>query len=407
MRNVAPLLRIIQSLQVRIPSERYNSTMLKRVTLGIVVVLLLLALLAYSQQRLEPFKVSGFVEADEIRLGSRVGGRVAAVHCEEGRKVRAGELLVTLEEFDLDERLAQAEASVAVRRAEWARLTNGFREEEIAQAKARVDGLTAALAQLRNGPREEEIEAGRARLSLAGAQQERAQRTYDRVSQLFATETGTVTREAVDRATEEIRVAEQMVKVREHELQLLIKGTRDEEIAAAEAQLEEARQAWQLVQRGSRQEDIDQAAAALASAVAAVAVVQAQRDELEIRSPVEGIVEAIELQKGDLVGPGAPVLSVMDTSALWVRAYVPENRLDFQLDQGVDVTVDSYPERFSGRITFLSRQAEFTPNNVQTPEERSKQVFRIKVTLSQGLDKLRPGMAADVWLDRSSASNQR
>ena len=91
---------------------------------------------------------------------------------------------------------------------------------------------------------------------------------------------------------------------------------------------------------------------------------------------------------------------MIDHRRLWVRAYVPQNRLDVQLGQACYVTVDSYPdERFAAEITYIAQQAEFTPSNVQTPEERSKQVFRIKVTLREGLDRLRAGMAADVWLE--------
>jgi multidrug resistance efflux pump len=90
----------------------------------------------------------------------------------------------------------------------------------------------------------------------------------------------------------------------------------------------------------------------------------------------------------------------MDTSELWVRAYLPENHLDVQVGQKVAVSVDSFPgRRFDAHISYVARQAEFTPGNVQTPEERSKQVFRIKVTLDSGLQELRPGMAADVWLE--------
>ena len=96
----------------------------------------------------------------------------------------------------------------------------------------------------------------------------------------------------------------------------------------------------------------------------------------------------------------APVLSVLDTSLLWVRAYVPENHLDIATGRVVEVTVDSYADKvFPGEVTFVSSQAEFTPGNVQTPEERSKQVFRIKVQLRAELGELRPGMAADVWLE--------
>jgi multidrug resistance efflux pump len=92
-------------------------------------------------------------------------------------------------------------------------------------------------------------------------------------------------------------------------------------------------------------------------------------------------------------------MSILDPSRLWVRAYMPENRLGVRTGETAWVTVDSFPsERFRGEITYVSRQAEFTPSNIQTPEERSKQVFRIKVTLKEGRDKLRPGMSADVLL---------
>ncbi len=153
---------------------------------------------------------------------------------------------------------------------------------------------------------------------------------------------------------------------------------------------------------GYRLEEIAEAKAGLAAAVAAEQVIRQQIDELKIVAPVDGTIEAVDLQPGDLVSGNAPAISIMDTSRFWVRAYVPENRLNLQIDQQVPITVDSYPEqRFRGRITFIVREAEFTPGNVQTPEERSKQVFRIKVTLLDGLDRLRPGMSADVWLDEA------
>ena len=125
-----------------------------------------------------------------------------------------------------------------------------------------------------------------------------------------------------------------------------------------------------------------------------------QIEELAIKAPVNGTIESVELRPGDLVAPNAPALSILDNSTIWVRAYVPENQLSLQLGQKLPVTVDSFPaRRFAAHVSFIARQAEFTPNNVQTPEERSKQVFRIKVTLDEGLDMLHPGMAADVWLE--------
>lgn len=217
--------------------------MIQRIAIGFVAIALLLGLLVYSQMRVEPLKVSGYVEADEIRLGSRVGGRVKAVHCQEGQTVTAGTLLLELEEFDLLAKKAEATAQVAASEAELARMKNGFRTEEIAQAQARVERLTAKHKMLVDGPRVEEINAARARRDLAIAQVERAKLTYARLIDLFNQETGSVSRDEVDRSTEEVKVTEQNQRVREEELRLLEEGTRAEEITAAGAELKEAEEA--------------------------------------------------------------------------------------------------------------------------------------------------------------------
>jgi multidrug resistance efflux pump len=375
--------------------------MAKRILLAVAAVALLLGLLAYSQLRRPALKVSGFIEADEIRMGSRVGGRVAKVSVEEGQRVAAGELLISLEPFDLDARLAQAEGELHAQEAELARLEAGYREEEKRQAEERVKRLAAKVALLDKGARDEEIDAARSRLKLAEAQLNRAQIIYKRNADLFAKETGAVTRETMDRATEELAIAERTVEVRTFEYEVVKHQTRPEDLEQAQAELDEAEAASKLVHKGYREEDKRKARAAVAAAQAAVAAIKAQREELDIKAPAAGTIEALELQKGDLVPAGGPVLSMMDTSKLWVRAYVPENNLGLQIDQPVQVSVDSFPgRRFRGKVTFIARQAEFTPSNVQTPEERSKQVVRIKVTLDEGLEVLRPGMSADVWLGK-------
>jgi multidrug resistance efflux pump len=235
-------------------------------------------------------------------------------------------------------------------------------------------------------------------LEVASSDLKLAQQNYDRHSSLV--KKGAGTQEDLDRATEARRAAQATKLRREQELSLLQAGTRREEIDEARAQLEEARQAWELAEKGFRQEEIDQAQAARDAAQAALAALVARKTELQIVAPVDGVVEALELRPGDLTAAGAPVLSVVDESRLWVRAYVPENRLNLRVGQPLSVTVDSYPgERFVGEVTYISRQAEFTPSNIQTPEERIKQVFRIKVTLKEGREKLKPGMSADVWLE--------
>jgi multidrug resistance efflux pump len=357
------------------------------------------ALLFYSQHRPVPFRVSGFVEADEIRVGSRVGGRVATVRVEEGSQVCKGDLLVELEPFDLLEERARLEAELAASRAEYEKLETGNLPEEIAQAKARRDQIDSRLTKLIHGPRPQELETARAHLKLAEAELELAEIENQRAVKLF--QDNVDSREVLDRTGNELKTAQAAVQVRREELGLLEEGTRQEEIQEAKAQLDEADQALKLKISGFRKEDVAHARAVMKAAEAKLRAIEKQIEELAIRAPVKGVVEAVELQPGDLVAINAPVLSIMDVNRIWVRAYVPENRLYVQLAQKVPVLVDSFPnEEFSGRIIFIAREAEFTPANVQTPEERSKQVFRIKVLLEEGKERLRPGMAADIDLSR-------
>jgi HlyD family secretion protein len=368
----------------------------KYAVLIFLAVVLLAAALFYSHHRPPPPKVSGFVEADEIRVGSRVGGRVRAVEAVEGIAVKTGQVLVELEPFDLLEQRAQAEAHLAASLAEYRKVAEGFRPEEIAQAKARRDQLAARLAELEAGPRKQEIAAAAAQVDLAEAQLKLAQLTFDRVKASF--ERNAATRDEMDRATSELNAARARLTAQRELLSQLQAGTRPEQIDQAKAQLLEAEQAWQMRVAGSRKEDIAQAKAAADAARAALDAISRRIEELTVRAPIDGVVEAVDLRPGDLVAANAPAISLMDTQNLWVRAYVPEN-LPVQRGQKVRVTIDAFPRRtFAGRITFVARQAEFTPSNVQTVEERSKQVFRVKVTLEEGLDLLRPGMVADVWL---------
>ena len=377
--------------------------MLRRVGMVVLGTVLLIGAIVYSQYRPELNRVSGFIEADEIRVGSRLGGRVLAVHVVEGQRVTRGQMLVEIEPFDLLQREREAAESLAARDAEYRRLAAGFRDEEVAQAKAKYEQFKARYDLLVAGPREQEIEAARGRLQVAESERILAQQNYDRSKQLV--DARAISQAEYDAIAEKLDAALALIIVREQELKLLLAGFREEEKREAKARVDEAEQAWNLTKAGYRKEEVEKAKASRDAARAALDVIGEQKKELVIHSPVDGVLEALDLQRGDLVPAGGPVLSVMDDRQLWVRAYVPQNRVGLQVGQRLSVTVDSFPdEQFWGEVVFISRQGEFTPSNVQTLEERSKQVFRIKVDLPQGITKLRPGMTADVWLGLASDS---
>jgi multidrug resistance efflux pump len=371
----------------------------------IVSVLLAIGLLSWiywQKSRPPPFIVSGFVEADEIRVGSRIGGRVAEVLVEEGRRITPGEPLFRIEPYDLREQLAQAKATLSANQAEHARLTAGYRREEVEQARARRDQIKATLEKLVAGPRPQEIAMAREQLKIAQANLDLAETEYARVQRLQSE--AQAAQKEFDEATRALKAGRgELARARE-QVALLEEGTRKEEIAQARAALVEMEQLVKLQEEGYRKEDIARAAAEAEAAAARVAAIEKQITELTVASPGECVVETIDLRPGDIVAPNAPAVSLLDLSRMWVRAYVPESRLgQVQLEQKVPVRVDSFPgRRFAGRVTFIARDAEFTPRNIQTPEERSKQVFRIKVTLDEGREKLRVGMAADLLLDQQA-----
>jgi multidrug resistance efflux pump len=370
----------------------------KRLLIVFVLATIIVGALLWSQAHTGPFFVSGFIESHQIRVGSRVGGRVEQVHVTEGQAVAANDSLLTLEPYDLRARLAEAQAVLQAKEALFQKLVAGPRKEEIEGVRAARDRAQAALDKAVAGPRPLEIHIAADKLARATAELAKAQKDYARIQALF--DSGEAAQEERDAVTRSLAVAKASTAQAQNELDLLREGTRSEDIAAARARLAEAQQTLALLEAGTRAEDVAEARATVASAQAAVSVIQRQLAELTVHAPVDSVVEAVDLRPGDLIAPNAPVIALNDPSELWVRAYVPEDRLDLQLGQEVSVRVDSFPgRRFAGHISYISRDAEFTPSNVQTPDERSKQVFRMKVLLDEGLDVLRAGMAADVFLE--------
>jgi HlyD family secretion protein len=198
--------------------------MAKRIAVLVVVAAALVGGLYYSQVRPRPAKVSGFVEADEIRLGSRVGGRAAKILVAEGDAVKQGQVLVELDPFDLLERQAEAAAAVAARNAEHQKLLAGYRAEEIAQAKAKRDELAARCQELEAGPRKETIAAARARLAQAKAEANFATGSLTRIRDSI--QKGVATPEELDRALNMVGATDAAQAMRQAELDELEAGTR-------------------------------------------------------------------------------------------------------------------------------------------------------------------------------------
>ena len=344
--------------------------------------------------------ISGVIEADDIHVGSKIGGRVLKVVAKRGQTVKAGETLVLLEPKDIDASYAEAQAGLRQAEAKYALLTAGFRNEEIEQAEAAVKQAQAELDQFISGPRQQEIDQAAAEWKAAKAQAENAQKFLQRMDGLAKREL--IARQEYEDALAKTDEAEQkMAAVREH-YNLLLAGTRKEEIERARQRLAEADAKRRQLRSGFRKEEIAQAKSEMEGARARVQLMQAQLEETVIKAPVDALIDTLDLEPGDLVGAGKPVATLLRTGSLWVRAYLPEAQLGFvQPGLPVKVRVDSFPGRdFRATVRRIFRQGEFTPRNVQTHEERALQVFQTEVVIDDPDNVLRPGMSADVTIEK-------
>ena len=371
-----------------------------KIILSIVVGVLILAGAGYWLRNVfghrDEFIISGVIEADDIHVGSKVGGRVFKVVVKEGQRVKAGEPLVLLEPRELNAALAEAQASLRQADAKFALLSAGYRKEEIEQAEAAARQAQADLNQQVSGPRQQEIDQAAADWKAAKAQAENARKYLTRVEDLAKRDL-IAKQEYDDALTKADEVEQKMHSVRER-YELLLAGTRKEEVERARQRWVEADAKLRQLRGGFRREEIVQAKSEMEASRARLDQIQSQLDETVIKAPVDALVEALDLEPGDMVGAGKPVATLLRTGSLWVRAYLPEARLGFvQPGSQVKVRVDSFPSKnFAGAVRRVHRQGEFTPRNIQTHEERVLQVFQVEVVVEDPEHLLRPGMSADV-----------
>ncbi len=346
--------------------------------------------------------LSGTIEADEIHVGSKVGGRIAAVLVKEGQEVKQGDPIIRFDRYDLDAKHADAVAAVAQADANLQKTLRWFRPEEVAAAKAQAEAAWMSYEQARNGPRKEEIEIARADLGAAEADYEVAKATLARTVRLVSN--GVLSQQEYDNAKSAYDRAGARRESARQKVDLLQAGTRQEEIDRADRLFKQAAANRALVERGARKEDIDTAKAQLERARATQKQLEIQLRELEVTAPADAFVEILQVRPGEIINPNSPVATLVEVDRLWVRVYIPEPEVGYAraaLGKDVPITVDTFRgEVFHGRIEEIASRGEFTPRNVQTRDERAHQVFGLRVRLDNGARRLSAGMAADVTIPK-------
>jgi len=358
----------------------------KRIVILIIVAGILGATTVYATwfRRDNALQGSGTVEARDIRVGSKVGGRIDKILVREGDKVQPGQILIT---FDDKELLASLDQS----RAAAEKAQRGFRPEEIAEARAAAAQAKADYELKKNGYRKEDIDASQSDVERAAADEVRSRLDFQRYQALA--DKDLVSKQQRDTAEANWKMALAQQQNYQHKLDELRRGYRPEEVASAEAHYLETMATLEKYERGNRREDVD-------LAKAAYSYDEARFRERQVVAPSVATVEVLDVRPGDIIAPNTPVATLLEADQIYVRIYIPETELGrVQVGQKAEVRVDSFPKTvFDGIVEQINQQAEFLPRNVQTREERVHQVFGVKIRINDSAGHVLAGMAADVKL---------
>jgi len=374
--------------------------------------------------------VSGFIEGVEVLIAPEVGGRVAEVLVEEGEEVSEGQVLLRLDDALLQTQRGEALAGVAGAEANLARVAAGPRPSELAAARAALtqaealrDGALLALDHARQAltnPQElnARIVEAETQVALAeqGVESARADLSETELRYgVYSQQGGEVERSwslsvasaraALEAAEARLQGAQRylaaLYAIRSSPLEMQAQvHAAEAESAAAEAAMAEAQAALDELEAGPTAEEVAVAQGQLHQAQAALAIIDAQLTQLTLTSPIDGLVTSCSAHVGATAAPGIPLLSVADLDPVTLVVYIPENRIGrVRIGQSAEVRVDSFPDRvFPGRVSAIASEAEFTPRNVQTQEERVNLVFAVEIVIPNPEQALKPGMPADVTI---------
>jgi HlyD family secretion protein len=383
-----------------------------------------------------PLTASGVIEAREVSITAEVGGRIVNILADEGDEVEEGAILVRLDTALLETEMGRAQAAVALAQANLAQVKAGAREEEIGAAQAALEKAIAAQEGAKRAwedaqavleePQELNLQIAEAETQLALAEHQLSQAQaqlataqimrdkYERDGsaegqalyeaygyQVLAAEA------ALAAAQEQLAGAqknlENLLALKENPISLQTR------VHAAQAQCEVtgaaaevAQAALESLKAGATPEEIAAAQAQLEQAEAALGLLEVQLEKMTLKAPLSGLVSSRSVQIGETASPGAVLLTLADLDQVELTVFIPENRLgEVHLGQKVTVEVDSFPGKvYQGEVVHISSEAEFTPRNVQTKEERVNTVFAVKVRLPNPAHELKPGMPADATFEQ-------
>ncbi|MBW1768741.1 MAG: efflux RND transporter periplasmic adaptor subunit [Deltaproteobacteria bacterium] len=322
---------------------------MQKPTKNLVICIISVSILSYGCNRDSSnlIESTGTVEATEVDIRSEASGKILALYFDEGDWVKKGEVIAEIDHEKLDIELTQAKARLAETEAQLTLLIKGLRDKEVERA---CETLLESKVLLKDNKRE-----------------------YTRIQKLYE---------------------EEVVDL----------GSRDKAEAAYEAsqkRYEIAKKNYEIALEGSRKEEIQAGEAVKEAAEAQVKLIERRIEDATVTIPIDGVISERYVELGELMSVGSLIATVIDLTHVWVMTYVSEKNLGkVKLGRQGKVMVDSFPHKeFIGKVTYISPEAEFTPKNIQTKEERVKLVFGVKIEVDNPDQELKPGMPADAVIE--------
>jgi HlyD family secretion protein len=380
-----------------------------RIILGVLIVGAGAAIYAFrgtGREATNRIVVSGNIELTEVNIAFKTSGRLIERTVTEGDSVKKGQILARLDRDQLaatrereaagvlssESQLAQAQTAL-----EWQRATVAA---DIEARKADLAASEARLTELRNGARPQERLDAKAAVEAAQSEADRARKDWERAQVLHKNDD--ISTAQFDQYRTRWESADAGARSAREREALVLAGPRAEVIAGQAAQVERARAAVKMAEANAiemkrREQELNTRRAEAARSKANVAVIDTQLADTVAVSPVDGVVLVKAADVGEVLAPGTTVMTVGDIEHPWLRGYVNETELGkVKLGSKVRVTTDSYKGKvYNGRVTFISSEAEFTPKQIQTQQERVKLVYRVKIELENPNHELKSNMPAD------------
>jgi HlyD family secretion protein len=325
---------------------------------------------------------------------------------DEGDRVRKGQVVARLDAQQASEQRNRDAAGIETARSAEAQMLTAIAyqratlEGEIGARSAEVRAAQAVLDQLESGSRPQEKQQAEAAVQDARSQAEQAEADWKRAEELFRHED--ISRAQRDQAEARYKSTQAILKQAQERSALVMEGPRKEEIRHAQAQVSRALAALRIAEANRlelkrKEQELLARRAEVSRAKAQAGISESQWQDTTIVSPVEGFVLMKSAEPGEVLAAGTTVVSIGDLEHPWVRGYIREQDLGkVKLGQKVKLTTDSYPGKaYWGRVTFIASEAEFTPKQIQTNEERVKLVYRIKIEVDNKTHELKSHLPVD------------